>query len=256
MKYTPEGGNISLTVNEKTSRAINKSLYEFVFTDDGIGMDSKFLEKLFDPFTRAEDLYGGQTEGTGLGMTITKNIVNMMNGDIQVKSAPGKGSEFTVSLFLEYCNKDAAEEDLASKSTEIDTEHETAERDYTGKKILLVEDNELNTEIAVEILQMFGFTVETAVDGLEAVNCVTASEENYYDLILMDIQMPNMNGYDATCAIRALDREDSKTMPIIAMSANAFADDIRKSKKSGMNAHIAKPIEIPKLMECIGQWVK
>ncbi len=379
IKFTPEGGEISIVLHEKPSGNAGNGYYEFIFTDSGIGMDQEFIKHIFEPFSRADTPSIGNVEGTGLGMSIANNIIRMMNGSIQINSAPGIGSEFTVSVPLRLCSDahesleqlkglsvlvvddeqpscenaceilknigmipewttdgDVAIEKLAAaksrgegyaavlldwqmphkdgmqmvaeirekigkdlpiivlsasdlpnieqdlhavgindfvakplfqsrlvyvlknlvgKKPEDGSEMANTDSGYEGKRVLLVEDNELNTEIAVEILEMVGFEVDTACDGAEAVAQVSESEEMHYDLILMDIQMPNMNGYEATSAIRALDRSDVKIIPIIAMSANAFADDIRKAKESGMNAHVAKPIEIQKLTDTINLWI-
>ena len=380
-KFTPEEGSISLDICERDSQVPGKACYEFVFTDTGIGMEQSFIDEIFEPFSRSKNPNSQKIEGTGLGMAIAKNIVNMMDGDIKVESKVGEGSKFTVRVFLTiqelnetdsdslgtlkilvadddrdsaestkeilnnigmdatsvYSGEDAVAEivrhhekgedfaavildwqmpnmDGVQATAEIrrkvgdalpviilsaydwtDIEQEArdigvnafvakplfrsrllyvlrslvdqAERStsaevnlinenkFSGKRILLVDDIELNREIATELLTMNGIQVECAFDGQMAVDTLMEKPEHYYDLVFMDIQMPNMNGYEATKAIRASDREDLKTIPIVAMSADAFSDDVYKSKESGMNAHISKPIDIPKLMETLEAWL-
>lgn len=382
VKFTPEGGSISLDIREVESLISGKACYEFIFTDTGIGMEQSFIDRIFEPFSRSDNPNTKKIEGTGLGMAIAKNIVSMMNGDIKVESKIGEGSRFIVRLHLTIQNldetdahcldglsilvadddKNAAEntreiltsigmnaesvlsgeeavaetvsrhernEDFAAvildwqmpdtngvqaaaeirrkvdRSVPIiilsaydwaDIEQEAreagvnafiskplfrsrliyvlksliapseqpenevidsfAENEYSGKRILLAEDNELNREIACELLEMIGLEVETAFDGKQAVELITQKPENYYDLVFMDIQMPYMNGYEATKAIRASDREDLKKIPIVAMSADAFSDDVFRAKEAGMNDHVSKPIEIPKLSEALEKWLK
>ena len=380
-KFTPEEGSISLDICERDSRVPGKACYEFIFADTGIGMEQSFIDEIFEPFSRSKNPNSQKIEGTGLGMAIAKNIVNMMDGDIKVESKVGEGSKFTVRVFLTIQELNEADTDLfgslkilvadddrdSAESTreilsdigmdavsvysgedavaEIVRHHENGEdfaavildwqmpnmdgvqataeirrkigdaipviilsaydwtdieqeaRDigvnafvakplfksrlvyvlrslvdraeqstgaevdllnenkFSGKRILLVDDIELNREIATELLTMNGILVECAFDGQMAVDTLTEKPEHYYDLVFMDIQMPKMNGYEATKAIRASDREDLQTIPIIAMSADAFSDDVYKSKESGMNDHVSKPIEIPKLMETLETWL-
>lgn len=389
IKYTPKGGRIRLFVSEKDmgeegrdrGRSPRVGCYEFVFEDNGIGMDEAFVKQIFQPFVRSENAEVKQIQGTGLGMAITRNIVRMMDGDIQVESAPGRGSRFTVTIYLKLQEK---EEDLteefaglsvlvadddpdACESTcrllemmgiraygveggrealeavkearrkrepyfgaildwrmpdmdgirtaeairlaagpdiriiflssydwsEVEGEARRAgadafiskplfksrlvhlfrsllqpdgggtlgtmeavnQYDFTGKRVLIAEDNELNMEIAAEILKTAGLMVEGAGDGREAVAMAEASEAGYYDLILMDIQMPVMNGYEAAAAIRRLPREDMRQIPVIAMSANAFAEDVQRSRASGMNDHIPKPLDFGQFMETLDHWL-
>jgi len=381
VKYTPEGGNIELEINEKPSHTYDYSCYEFIFRDNGIGMSSKFQEKLFEPFSRAEDSQVSKIEGTGLGMTIARNIARRMNGDITVKSEEGKGTQFVVTLSFRLLNvlipdtekfvdlpvlvvdddetacettcmilenigmkgeyvlngKEAvkriweyhkAEKDyfavildwkmpemdgiatsrairekvgsdlpiiilsaydwnsveeearnagvngfiskplfksrlvyLFNQIIEKDKKDEEKETDIlkevelTGKRILLAEDNELNREIAEEIIGQTGVIVESVENGREALERFEKMGENYYDIILMDIQMPVMNGYEATAAIRKLPQKDAARIPIIAMTANAFAEDIQQSKACGMNEHLTKPLDIGELMKCLQKWL-
>ncbi len=382
VKYTPDGGKIDITIFEKPTNKKKVGCYEFVFEDNGIGMSPEFVEKIFHPFERSDDERALKVQGTGLGMAITKNIVNMMNGDIKVESRLGEGSRFTVTIFLKLQEEDldsAAElaqlpvlvvdddvdvcestagilRDIGMDSewvssgreavdrvierheagngffavivdwmmpgmdgvettrrirqsvgedipiivfssydwTEIeaqareagvdtfiakplfksrlisvfkeivngDKEEETkdvladiAEMDYSGKRVLLVEDNELNREIAQEILGMTGLQIETAENGRIALDMVTASADGYYDLVFMDIQMPVMNGYDAARGIRGLGRGYTDQLPIIAMTANAFAEDVVMAKDVGMNEHIAKPLDMEKLEAILKNWL-
>ncbi len=383
--YTPEGGRIQIELYEKPSGQFKTGCYVFVFEDNGIGMSQEFLNVLFEPFERAEDVRTNKVQGSGLGMPIARNIIRMMGGDIQVESRLDEGSRFTVQILLKYQEEDevslaelirfpvlvADDDEVACESTclmlselglhsegvfsgaeavermdtarsrgegyfavildwkmpgmdgietarairsrvgpdvpiiilsgydwsecEMEaraagvdafitkplfksrlvsvlrslvseqgppepepsgTEKNVLNHDFTGKRVLLVEDNELNREIATEILQMVGLEVESAEDGSIGVDMVAASEPGYYNLVLMDIQMPVMNGYEATCAIRTLNRRDARCIPIVAMTANAFAEDIQAAKSSGMNEHMAKPIDLERLMEVLGRWLR
>ena len=381
IKYTPEGGTIGLRIQETPSFAKGKGQYSFVVTDSGIGMHEDFIPHLFEPFTRADDASIHNIQGTGLGMAITQNIVRMMNGTIEVKSTPGKGSQFIVAITFDLCGEPetddaelaglpvlvvdddqilcesvseilndlgmqcswvlsgreavdrvaAAHEAAADffavildwimpdidgletlkrirkkvgidmpiiivsaydfseiedkfrlagadafitkplfKSKMVHTFHkfcridrsdarsalrERSDAALDGKKLLLAEDNELNREIAVELLETHGLLIDTAENGSIAVNKFEASAPGEYAGILMDIQMPVMDGYKATKMIRSLEREDARTIPILALTANAFASDIGKAHSAGMNDHIAKPIDIEILMEILRRWI-
>ena len=381
IKYTPEGGTIGLRIQETPSFAKGKGQYSFVVTDSGIGMHEDFIPHLFEPFTRADDAGIHNIQGTGLGMAITQNIVRMMNGTIEVKSTPGKGSQFVVAVTFDLCEESetddaelaglpvlvvdddqilcesvseilnelgmqcswvlsgreavdrvaAAHEAAADffavildwimpdidgletlkrirkkvgidmpiiivsaydfseiedkfrlagadafitkplfKSKMVHTFHkfcridrsdarsalrERSDAALDGKKLLLAEDNELNREIAVELLETHGLLIDTAENGSIAVKKFEASAPGEYACILMDIQMPVMDGYKATKMIRSLEREDARTIPILALTANAFASDIGKAHSVGMNDHIAKPIDIEILMEILRQWI-
>ncbi len=258
IKYTPDGGKIGLEVREKESKQQNIGCYEFVFSDNGIGMSKDYIEHIFEPFTREEDDRTSKIQGTGLGMTITKSIVTMMDGDIKVESEPGKGSRFTVTvcLKLQETNKVVPDVNMYnSVNARKEAIDEITNFNYENRRVLIVEDNELNMEIAIEIFKMAGMETDTAENGAEAVDKFTEHEENYYDMIFMDIQMPVMNGYEATAAIRAMDRSDAKHVPIVAMTANAFAEDIRDSKRAGMNAHLAKPIDFGHLTDILKRYL-
>ena len=381
VKFTPGGGSISIQIEEKPSHTIGSGYYEFTFADTGIGMDEEYIHKIFEPFSRAADSRTGKIEGTGLGMSIAVNIARMMGGDIKVESALGKGSKFTVTVYLKLddvaqADMDALaqfsvlivddEEEVCESACEIlkglymnteyvlsgdaavkriveaeaagegfsavildwkmpdkdglettknireavedgpavilsafdwaDIEAEAVEagvdafiekplfksrmtkvlkqvlglgggektttaletfqeQDFSGKRVLLVEDNELNIEVAAELLDVVGIQVEQALNGKLAVESVLGHEPNYYDLIFMDIQMPVMNGYEAARNIRFSGRKDLRTIPIIAMTADAFADDIRKAEEAGMDGHISKPVDIEKLEDALRMWI-
>lgn len=381
IKYTPDGGNITLTIEEKPNGFSELGCYEFSIEDNGIGMTPEFQKIMFEPFSRADDHRTTKVQGTGLGMAIARNIVNLMNGDIQVESAPNKGTKITVTVYLKLqenekeqekelidlpvlvvdddktccestvatlqeigiagewvlTGKEAVERCYARHETnsdyfavildwkmpemdgiatarkirervgeevtiiiltsfdfsEIEEEaraagvnafmakplfrsrltatlrqftsgkqeknarnylEDFAKENYAGKRILLVEDNELNREIAAEIIGMTGVTIDRAENGKIAVEKVMEAPEKWYDLIFMDIQMPIMNGYEATAAIRALAGSRCK-VPIIAMTANAFAEDVQLAKNTGMNEHIAKPLDLNKLNDVLKQWL-
>ena len=382
VKYTPDGGKIRLSISEKPFVQSKVGCFEVVFEDNGIGMSEEFQKQIFAPFTRSDDEYVNRVQGTGLGMTISRNIVRMMGGDIKVESKLGVGSRFTVTMYLKL--QEAAQvcydefedlhvlvadddemslesccgmlNDLGMKAEGVSRGVDTVERvvgrhrenrdyfaciidwkmpdmdgiavtrairqevgrdvpiiiisaydwsdieqearsaganafiskplfrsrlvktfrslvkgaetveqdkpfvaleeiDLTGGRVLLVEDNELNAEIATEILKMTGLTVERVSDGIEAVDRMTECEDGRYDMIFMDIQMPRMNGYDATRAIRAMDRNDCRQVPIVAMTANAFAEDVHAAKTVGMNEHIAKPLDLHVLAKILKKWI-
>lgn len=242
-KFTPEGGNISVTVWEIDSEEKGWGSYEIRVADSGIGMTPEFAAKVFEAFERERTSTVSGIQGTGLGMAITKSIVDLMGGQIEVHTAPGMGTEFVVTLQLELLpdGEDEAEEEEKAES-------QAAAIDFSGMRLLLVEDNAINREIATMILEESGFTLDTAVNGVEAVEKVTTSQPGDYDAILMDIQMPEMNGYEATKAIRALKNPKLAQLPIIAMTANAFSEDIKAAEEAGMDGHIAKPIDIATML--------
>ena len=249
IKYTPDGGTISLTVAERPTNAHGVACYEFVFEDNGIGMTEDFQKHLFEPFTRANDKKTAAIQGTGLGMTITQSLVRMMGGDIQVKSKPGEGSRFAVTIYLKFVDVQNAEPQKEDPLKNLE------DLKFEGKRILLVEDHPVNAEIAKNVLQMTGLEVEWVMDGEAAVERMAGSNEGEFDLVFMDIQMPNMDGYQATAAIRAMTTY-ARRIPIVAMTANAFADDIRKAKEVGMNDHISKPIDFKELAKILQKWIR
>ena len=213
-------------------------------------MAEDFIPRIFDPFSRAEDSRISKIEGTGLGMTIAQNIVRMMGGLIRVESALGKGSQVTVTLLLKLQDAPDRSEELPDSPGEPGTDVL-----FQGRRILLVEDNAINREIAMEIIGATGAAVECASDGKEGLERFEDMPEGYYDMILMDIQMPVMNGYEATRAIRKLPRGDALSIPIIALSANAFTEDIAASREAGMNAHMTKPIDLSQLLAGMSRWM-
>lgn len=381
IKYTPDGGHIIFSIREKANGFSELGCYEFTIEDDGIGMTPEFQKIMFDPFSRADDHRTTKVQGTGLGMAITRNIVHLMNGDIEVDSAPNKGTKITVTVYLKLQESEKEQEkelvDLpvlvvdddrtccestvatledigidgewvltgteavercrarhknnsdyfavildwkmpgmdgietarniracvgedvtiiiltAFEFSEIEEEARSAgvnafiakplfrsrltatlrqfvsgkkeknarncledftNADYSGKRILLVEDNELNREIAIEIMGMTGAEIDVAENGKIAVDKIADAPENWYDLVFMDIQMPIMNGYEATAAIRSLSGARGH-VPIIAMTANAFAEDVQLAKNTGMNEHMAKPLDMHKLNEILKTWL-
>lgn len=244
IKYNKEGGKIFVSVK---SKYVDEKHVEYVVSirDTGIGMSPEFLEHLFEPFTQERIDARSVYEGTGLGMSIVKSLVDKMGGTIEVESEPDEGSVFTVTLTYEIAPEEEA------KECEVTSVPGSVE----GIKILLAEDNELNTEIAVTILEDAGAEVTTVENGKLAVEEFNSKPAGTYDVILMDIMMPEMNGYEATAAIRDLPRKDASAIPIIAMTANAFADDVKKAHEAGMNDHMAKPLNINKLTVTIMKYV-
>lgn len=384
IKYTPEGGKIAITVSEKRSRNPKASFYKFDFKDNGIGMSEEYITHIFEPFSRAEDSRVNRIQGTGLGMPITRNILRMMNGDLQVKSELGKGSVFTATMLLKLQDTETVDvselhglsvlvvdddriscesmcdmlDGIGMKSEWTSSGREAVEKivkkhekeddyfavivdwqmpemngvdtakairknidgnlpiivmsaydwsdieyeakaaginafltkpvfrlniinmfkhfvngefdnniqqktivsevdgcDFSGKRVLLVEDNMINREIAIEILKTTNIEVEEAENGKIAVEQFEKNGAGYYDIILMDIQMPVMNGYEATEKIRSLKREDAKYVPIIAMTANAFTEDVVNAKNAGMNEHIPKPIDLNNFIRTLKRWI-
>lgn len=243
VKFTPVGGTIHILVKEKASQKAGYAVYSFCIKDNGIGMSKEFQEHVFDSFARERTVTESGITGTGLGMAITKNIVDLMGGTIHLTSKQGEGSEFIVTLECELANKTV--QDKQSSCPKAEKKH----LDYSGKKVLLVEDNELNREIATEILKSLGLKVDCAADGMDAVEIMSSEAGNQYDLIFMDIQMPKMDGYTATREIRTLNDSKKANIPIIAMTANAFDEDRKKAIKAGMNGHIAKPIDVNVILQ-------
>jgi CheY-like chemotaxis protein len=224
-----------LQLTERTSDDKTGS-YEIRVKDTGIGMNPEFVERLFMPFERERTSTVSRIQGTGLGLAITKNIVDMMGGNITVQTEKGKGTEFTITV--DFPLAEPKEEICSNVEDEIS---------FEGMRALLVEDNMVNMEIAQMLLAQAGFLIETAENGEIALEMTAASEHGYYDVILMDIQMPVMDGYMATKAIRNLPDTRLASIPIIAMTANAFQEDKKKAEEVGMNGHITKPLDIPSM---------
>ena len=244
VKYNKPQGTVNFRCY-KVSEENETANICFDISDTGIGMSREYLEHIFEPFTQEQDGARTHYQGTGLGMTITKRLVDKMGGSIQIESELDLGSRFTVVLPLETVETSENQEENL----------ETQDADITGKKILLVEDNELNQEIAAYMLQERGLEVTVAVNGKEAVELFEQSNPDTFDLIFMDVMMPQMNGYEATRAIRELDRPDAVSVPIIAMTANAYAEDVREAKEAGMNEHMAKPLDPEVINRILTQWL-
>ena len=272
VKYNRRNGSIRFLLRQEKGRPNGCACYHFVVRDTGIGISEQFQQHIFENFSREETATVSGIQGTGLGLAITKRMVEMMGGTIEVSSVEGQGSTFDVGLCFRCCapaetgagSGTAASEPLSETAASGQTEAASTGRsigglitaqqtgaDLRGKKILLVEDNELNQEIATEILKEAGFLVEVAEDGAVAVEKMTGAEPGQYDLILMDIQMPVMNGYEATRQIRAMDSAYCRTIPILAMTANAFEEDRALATEAGMNGYLTKPIDVEKMMKTI-----
>ena len=245
IKYTPDDHSIHVTINE-TNFDDKKARYVFVCEDTGIGMASEYLPHIFDEFSREHTATENKVSGTGLGLSIVKSFVELMNGRIHVESEPGKGTKFTVEIPLEL----ASEGDICKK--ELPEQTFMTDKNI-GKRILLAEDNELNAEIAMELLKEEGFLIDWVKDGQECFDKLEEADEGYYDLILMDIQMPILNGYDTTAKIRQMENPKKATTPIVAMTANSFDEDIEMTQKAGMNGFIAKPLDAEKMFTILKQ---
>ena len=245
IKYTPEGGTVEFNTRELPCSRPGYACIQAEIADNGIGMSKEYLPKLFDAFTRERNTTVGKIGGTGLGMPIVKHLVEMQGGTIEVQSEPGNGSRFIVTL-----EHPIADEAHYKQKEQKDTSAQGAEL-LKGKRILLAEDNDLNAEIALFILQNMGLEVERVEDGAQCVSRLKQQPAGTYDLIFMDVQMPKMDGYTATQTIRALDDKEKAAIPIVAMTANAFAEDRERALATGMNGHIAKPIDVKKLEQAL-----
>ena len=243
-KYTQQNGTIRFTVEETGQPKKHVGTYRITVEDNGIGMKPEYLAHIFEPFSRADDSRISKTSGTGLGMTIVKSLVKQMGGDIKVESEYGKGSRFTVVLEM-------VQERTVESHTVQEEKTQDAGEDFSYLKVLLVEDNEINQQIACEMLKFLGVNPELAENGKQAVDMVEHHPAGYYDLVFMDIQMPVMNGYEAAGKIRSLKKDDMRELPIIAMTADAFSEDVQRAKKAGMDGHLAKPISIQQLKEVL-----
>lgn len=253
IKFTNQGGQVLVQVSQLQKASEGNGLYEIRVKDNGIGMTPEFAERIFEPFERERTSTVSKIRGTGLGMPISKSIIDMMGGSIDVYTEQGKGTEFIVRIPLRLQSEHRQERkrkipDLQQIKESLALLIAENKAIFQDKRILLVEDNELNREIATEILKVFGFKVETAEDGSITVLMVTDSKPGYYDLILMDVQMPVMNGYDAARKIRAMEESHLAEIPIVAMTASAFEEDRQKAIESGMNGFVSKPIDIKQLI--------
>ena len=254
IKHTPENGTITVKLRETgtTGTQPKQAAYELKIHDNGAGITPELLPHVFEPFNRDDD-EKGNGQGTGLGLAIVKNIVNMLGGSIFVKSEPGQGTEFTLTLHFPVA--ETAEIAAAPKPETPAAPLPPAKTNYFGRHALLAEDHAVNAEVASKFLKKTQLTVERAENGQMAVEMFAESPVGYYDIIFMDIQMPKINGHDAARTIRGLPRADAQTVPIIAMTANAFSSDIHESLNAGMNAHLAKPVDINKLYTILAQWI-
>lgn len=248
IKYTPDGHAIRVEIHELPFEDKKKACYRFTCEDSGIGMSADYLPHIFDEFSREHTTTENKVVGTGLGLPIVKSLIEQMGGTIQVESTQGVGTKFTVDLTLTLASR---EEVYSSSEASAETEHAK----LRGRRILLAEDNELNAEIAIELLGEEGFLIERAADGEECCTMLAQAPEGYYDLILMDIQMPRMNGYEAAAKIRGMADVKKAGIPIIAMTANAFAEDRQAALDAGMNAHVAKPIDMAVLLPTLLRWL-
>ena len=249
VKYTPEGGSVTVQIKEIPWEKEGWTAYRILVEDTGIGMGAEYLPHIFEEFTRERTSTESKVVGAGLGLPIVKALIDLMGGTIQVESERGKGSKFEVILPFEIASEEEVKDSYVKKE----------EKPYNRskeKRILLAEDNELNAEIAITILEENGFKVERAEDGCKCVELFSEKPTGYYSTILMDIQMPNMDGYTASRKIRGMEREDAKAIPIIALTANAFDEDRNKAFAAGMYGHIAKPIDVGRMVRSIGALVK
>ena len=249
IKYTPDGGSVIVNVDELPCDEPGYMRVRTRVSDTGIGMSEDYLTKIFEAFTREQNTTKSKIAGTGLGMSIVKKYVDLLGGTIEIESELGKGSTFTVTLKHKIADESYYEKKYAENPV-------TGSEILEGRKILLAEDNDLNAEIAEAILERAGLNIERVEDGIQCVNRITEMPAGTYDMILMDIQMPNMNGYKATQAIRHLSDKDKACIPIIAMTANAFEEDKRDAIAAGMNGHIAKPIQVEKLLSILTEIVR
>ena len=248
VKYTPEGGKISVSVKEEPFEKENYIAYRIIVEDNGIGMSKEYLPHIFEEFSREHTSTESKVTGTGLGLPIVKSLIDMMGGTIEVESQPGCGTKMNVVLPFEL----ASEKQILEEKQK---EKEKISDSILGKRVLLAEDNELNAEIAMTVLKENGLKAERAANGKQCIEMLKKMPEDYYDMILMDIQMPEMDGYEATKLIRNLD-DARADIPIVAMTANAFEEDRQKALESGMNAHVSKPVDMNMLFKVMTQILK
>lgn len=248
MKFTPPGGTVKFLMSEKPSTKDGIAIYETIIEDNGIGISENYLTNIFEEFSKEHSSTESKVEGAGLGMAIVKNLVDFLGGEIKIESAIGTGTKITVTLPFKIASEKDIEEPLREAQ-------ELQNRDFSNKRILLAEDNELNAEIAMTILREAGITVDKAENGKECIQMLQDAVPGYYKAILMDIQMPIMNGYEATREIRGLNDPRKAEIPVIAMTANAFDEDRRSSLIAGMNAHLAKPINVDELFKTLNRFI-
>ncbi|MBR4808481.1 MAG: response regulator, partial [Lachnospiraceae bacterium] len=245
-KFTPEGKTVSLT--GKMLKKEDLITYDIRIIDTGIGMSEEFSKKIWEPYSREDARTAGSIQGTGLGMAIVKNIVNLMHGAINLHTEIDKGSEFVIELSLPRTAKES------EKTT--DTKTESFVKDYSGTRVLVVDDAPINRKLAERVLKKYGFTVDLADSGFKAIDIVKDSKPGDIDLILMDVKMPVMDGLEATRKIRALDDPGLSGIPIIALTANAFASDVKETQSAGMNGHVPKPFKPEDLLQAINNNLK
>ncbi len=244
-KYTQKRGTISLSLKECEYIESRIGAYQFTIEDNGMGMPPEYLEHIFEPFSRSDDAIERKIEGVGMGLTIVDGIVKMLGGSIKVESEYSKGSKFIVTLYLE-------KKDAPIFSVQQNTSNTPP--DFSDVHVLLVEDNEINQEIAIEMLSLLGVQADVCDNGQIAVETIMEKPPKYYDIVLMDIQMPVLNGYDATRAIRRSMKEGTDTLPIVSITADALPSDFRKSRLAGMNGHLTKPISLTKLSKVLSHY--
>lgn len=251
VKYTPEGGRIRFAITENPAERKDENSYCFIVEDNGIGMSEEFVKHIFEEFSREQSSTLSGVQGTGLGMAITKRLVDMLGGTINIKSESGKGTKVTICLDMTELDRESA--------AKFSQQNESEAVSLNGKRVLFTEDNALNREITIDILEECGAIIDVAENGAQAVEKCAAAAENWsekgYDVVLMDIQMPVMDGYEATRRIRAMEDRDASSVPIIAMTANAFDEDRRAALEAGMDEHIPKPVDVKKLIEALSRFI-
>ena len=249
-KFTPPTGKIDFNMTENDPGISGLAEYHIIIKDNGIGMESDFINKIFEPFSRADNHNTQGIEGCGLGMMISRNIARMMNGDIEVESDIGKGTTFRIKLKFRVTSDDNNDEHNQAMKIEA-----YKKLNYNGKKILLVEDDEFNAEVMKELLTEVGIDVEIAPNGRNGISRLKEREAGYYSIVFMDIRMPGIDGYETTRQIRKNQRDDLKKIPIIAMTAEAFSNDVKMAVDAGMNGHIAKPVDLDCLKAVLDDWL-